>query len=407
MAGKREPTSWAPVANISAALRPPEPPTILRAVGGGALLYPGTRHLLSGESEALKSWTAAAATAEVLTAGRAVVWIDTDDMGLGAVVERLGLLGVAMKHIEAALLYVSPDGPLDAAGAEDLGAAMSSHGDVALAVIDALDPALELHDMEPNSTRDVQRFYRTVVGQFHRQGITSLLIDHVTKDAAARGRNAIGSQRKSSGTDVHLGVELVGDPMTRTVPRGKVVIRGFKDRPGWHERDGRRAIGTLAFDLSGEQDAPWQLRLGGEAVADLAAEFRPTHLMERVSRFLEGAAEPVSQRGIEDGVKGKGTAVRRALDLLVGEGYVVRKYGTRGAHMHTSVKAYRETDEVRPDRVPTASRTHSATASPEPSPSRREGRGGTRSEIAADGAPSQAPKAGRTQPGRARRQVKR
>jgi hypothetical protein len=37
---------------------------------------------------------------------------------------------------------------------------------------------------------------------------------------------------------------------------------------------------------------------------ETGAAFRPTHLMERTSRYLELETEPVSQSSIEAGVKG-------------------------------------------------------------------------------------------------------
>jgi hypothetical protein len=73
--------------------------------------------------------------------------------------------------------------------------------------------------------------------------------------------------------------------------------------------------------------------------------FRPTVLIERVSRKLEGETEPRSQTWIEENVSGKVPALRDALALLVSENYVERKRGGRGFE-HTSVRPYREADDV-------------------------------------------------------------
>jgi hypothetical protein len=64
--------------------------------------------------------------------------------------------------------------------------------------------------------------------------------------------------------------------------------------------------------------------------------------MERVARFLELQAEPVSQREIERSVEGKTAAVRRAVDVLVTDGFAERTTGARGALLHGSIKPFRE-----------------------------------------------------------------
>jgi hypothetical protein len=53
-----------PVDLVAAAATPPKPPEII------GLFYVGYFHLLSGESEALKTWLALAAAEEELDAGR-------------------------------------------------------------------------------------------------------------------------------------------------------------------------------------------------------------------------------------------------------------------------------------------------------------------------------------------------
>ena len=61
--------------------------------------------------------------------------------------------------------------------------------------------------------------------------------------------------------------------------------------------------------------------------ADGEEEWRPTALMERVSRFLEKQAEPVSRRTIETNVKGKTDYVRQAIDCLVREEFAAETDG--------------------------------------------------------------------------------
>jgi hypothetical protein len=69
--------------------------------------------------------------------------------------------------------------------------------------------------------------------------------------------------------------------------------------------------------------------------------FRPTGLMEKVSRWLEIQVAPQSQRAVEREKFGKTEYVREALRILVDEGFVERSEGQRG-FLHESRNPYRE-----------------------------------------------------------------
>jgi hypothetical protein len=79
-----DPSSWLPFDLGERTTNPPAPPDLV------GLLYLGKYHLLSGESEAMKTWLALAAAVEELRAGHGVYWVDGDDVGLDAILERLG-----------------------------------------------------------------------------------------------------------------------------------------------------------------------------------------------------------------------------------------------------------------------------------------------------------------------------
>lgn len=93
---------------------------------------------------------------------------------------------------------------------------------------------------------------------------------------------------------------------------------------------------------SGEDGA---LRVRIDPATDVSGDgFRPTFLMERVSRYLEIQTDPVSRNQIEQAVEGKASAVRVAVDRLVQEGFVERTSGKRGSILHTHRKPFRESD---------------------------------------------------------------
>jgi hypothetical protein len=64
--------SWVPVDLATVDADPPEPPTI------GGLVYPGRRHVISGEPEALKTWLLLILAVGEIRKGRAVLWIDLE-----------------------------------------------------------------------------------------------------------------------------------------------------------------------------------------------------------------------------------------------------------------------------------------------------------------------------------------
>lgn len=311
--------TWAPITDVlAAAAHVPPPPTILTTQdGSGALFYEGRRHVLYGETETLKSWIAAAAAAEVMAHGRDVVWWDSDGMGISALVERLRALGAADNHIARHLLYITPDRAIDDRARDTLTRALNGR-DVACAVIDAFNPSLEIEGANPNKTEEVQRFWRVAVGWFHARGIATILIDHVAKNPDSKG-DPIASERKLSAADVGLRVELTTTPLTRDHRTATVTITGRKDRPGWHKRGEGRRIGAITFDL--DNATPCVLTLGRpsqETASD--GGFRPTRLMERVSRHLElECPDGATKQMIERDVKGKAEHIRRAIEVLITE----------------------------------------------------------------------------------------
>ena len=80
----------------------PEPPSI------SGLFYPGRRHVVSGEAEPGKSMLLLAAAADELAGEHGVLWIDGDDMGPGAVLERLLSFGVLKTRIKDLFVYLRP-----------------------------------------------------------------------------------------------------------------------------------------------------------------------------------------------------------------------------------------------------------------------------------------------------------
>jgi hypothetical protein len=323
-------SSWLPIDLVERAARPPEPPEIV------GLFYPGYNHLLSGEPEALKTWLALIAAAGELRAGRGVLWIDGDDVGAGAVLERLRLLGADDAGIAACFAYIVPEEPLDQDKLPGL-LALARECACNLAVFDGFNPLLGLHGLDPNSGSDVETFYR-LIDPIRKLGIATVLTDNVVKSREARGSWAIGSERKKSKAEVHLGMRTL-EPLSRTSGRGKAKIEVHKDRPGHLERP---SPGLLAIEHA---DTGLVWRIEQDDSRDSDGDFRPTNLMEKVSRFLEVRPDEQSRNQIEKGVPGKADYVRIAIDRLISEGYAVEFSGVRGARLVRLERAFREGDD--------------------------------------------------------------
>ena len=222
-----EPHSWRSSSLIARAEKPPEPPTI------GGVLYPAKRTLVSGETESLKTWFALILAKAEMDAGFPVAWADFDAMGPAALLERFRALDVSDCVLEELFLYYEPSERLLDQVLHEVCGEIADRG-VRLFVIDAFNPILNLHGLDPGSTADIESFWREVATPITAAGAAPVLLDHVTKNAEARGKYAYGSERKASGAIVHVGFRLL-EPFARG-GTGRALLATHKDRPGYLPR---------------------------------------------------------------------------------------------------------------------------------------------------------------------------
>ena len=309
--------------------RPQTRPTL----GGIGLAYPGKRHAFTGPQESAKTLAAYAAILGVVHESGAVVLIDLE-MGEYDARDRLRDMGATdddLGHVH----YVEPDTEPTTNAIAHL---VELHPD--LVVIDAAAGAYSLTGLDDNKRADVELWTGVWVKPFWRAGIATIVIDHVVKNADGRGKYAIGSERKVGGIDVHLGFEAVLE--LNRGGRGLYRIVTHKDRPGYLPRP--RAA---ELDVRSDPDThalTWTFRPADDT-GDGADNFRPTGLMERVSRHLEITGEPLSRSKLELAIKGKRDYVRQAIDALVRDGHADETTGARGARLGTLARPYREADE--------------------------------------------------------------
>ena len=135
---------------------------------------------------------------------------------------------------------------------------------------------------------------------------------------------------------------------------GEVVLRVAKDRPGavrthcgsFSRKDRTQEAARIVIDST---DGPTVVTVwppGNEGDAGQDNNFRPTTLMERVSRHVEAHPRECTKDALAKEVTGKNTSLRLALDILADDGFLTVEPGKRsGSRVYTSVQPYREADD--------------------------------------------------------------
>lgn len=304
---------------------------------GALMLYPGKVHVLQGEPEAAKSFLAQHIAVERLAVGEHVLYVDFE-AGPADVAERLVAMGAAPEAICERFHYVRPSEPLDA-GARLKVAAMCAAWPITYAVVDGVAEALALNAWSENDASEVTRFYLYLPRAIARTGAAVAIIDHLVKDKESQGRYARGSGAKLAAIDGAAFKLEVISALSRGAT-GRIRMSVVKDRHGWVR--GASGSGRWAeFVVSSDPDGGHiRARLEAPAAGEPGAPFRPTVLMERVSRTLEMAGEAMSQRAVTKVTKGTDGDLILAMHRLVSEGHATSaKVGT-SIH-YTLVKPFR------------------------------------------------------------------
>lgn len=342
---EESPRSWRPVDPEPYLTGTREP--LLPTVGGRAddrgLFYPRRIHTVSGESETGKGWLIVAQIVVELDAGNAAVVVDFEDEA-GTWYDRLLAAGAKREQLRERFAYIRPEEPIGATvNRGDLGEALAQLRPT-LVLLDGTTDAMTLHGLDPLSNKDVSTFARMLPRWVARQGPATVASDHLPKNAE-RGRYALGGVHKLNGVDGACYVLENRKPFGVGIT-GRSTLLLAKDRPGALRQHALPSSHGLYWyaDLTMTSHAAEfvEIELAVPLRAPAAeAEFRPTVLMARVSAALAKAGVPLSGRGVEDRVKGRGTDIRKALAVLVDEKYVLA-YKEGSAMLHRLVKPFEE-----------------------------------------------------------------
>jgi hypothetical protein len=325
---------WAEQDLLDHAAVPLEPPSIC------GMLYPRQRHILSSEPGHGKTWLGLYAAAEVMKDGKPVVWINTDDAPEAEIRERLNLLGVDDGRIAGLFHYFRPDRkariPDDCTQLPEIAALAREHRPT-LAVVDSFNPTLGLQGLNYLDETEVEQGWQTFARPFTDVGAAFLALDHLTKATDGRGRYSVGSQRKLAGCSVHIGMKPITSFSRGLVGRVGLIVH--KVRSGFLGGQGH----TFGDFVLNAETGMFTAGIEDSKSENAAGDFRPTVLMERVSRVLEDAyPHGMSANALQENVRGgRAKTIREAAAYLAEDRYAERKPKGAG-FQYVSVKPYRE-----------------------------------------------------------------
>jgi hypothetical protein len=202
---------------------------------------------------------------------------------------------------------------------------------------------LPMLDVKSIDNDEITLALRTIASPLARAGACVITVDHLPKSTDARSAGfAIGGTAKKRAID---GALVHADTRTQPAPgqTGRITLRVEKDRPGrLRAACSGKYAGTFVLDSTQPNVTTATIEQDGPITQD--GVFRPTHLMEIVSIYVEDNPG-AGQNQIEKAVRGNAKAKRAAIERLIEEGYISTLPGPRGKQTHHSIAVYREADD--------------------------------------------------------------
>lgn len=367
-ANKNASSSWQfeDLTQLASGIELPPTPTVFQREDGQGLFYRGAVNDLHGEPGCGKSMIAQIATAQELKNNRDVIYIDYEDSARN-VVKRLLLLGVTGEQIISHLHYVRPSAKPSSPTSLDGWRETLDYADTAtLAIIDGVTSCLAYAGLDSNSGDDIATWYNTMPRLISACGPAVVLIDHVVKSKDNRGRYAGGSMQKLALIDgISYSVDMT-KPVGKGV-RGTIVIKSGKDRISEIEEhcavnwsNGSHLREAARIEINSTNPKLMRVTIArpnmmpSEDRQTKRDDFRPTGLMERISRMLEDSLEEPNQSELfkalkEDGSGARTAVMSKAVSLLLQEGFVSNRSGRNNRSIFKSVRPYRQIDDPKSD----------------------------------------------------------
>ena len=296
----------------------------------------------------MKSWIVQYAGAQTLVAGGRVVYVDFEADG-SQIYGRLRQMGVPAEVLRRNFRYVQPDEAFTPEQRDTFERWLREF-QPDFVVIDGVTSAMTMNGLDMLSNADAEKFDRLLPRWIAESGPVLVLVDHVTKAKDGRGGYALGAQHKRAAITgaaytVHKRQEF-GRGRT-----GIVELRVSKDRAGHVSGvavGATRRVAQIVFTSHGTADGAAVTVAVNPPDFHEGDTFRPTALMERLSRWIEDNPDQ-STNGIMMGVAGNRQAKGQALAALVAERYVYAVASGRGSKSHASIRPYRQDGDAESD----------------------------------------------------------
>lgn len=344
----------------------PPTPTVFQREDGQGLFYRGAVNDLHGEPGCGKSMIAQIAAAQELKSSHDVIYIDYEDSARN-VVKRLLLLGVTGEQIVAHFHYVRPSAKPSSPTSLDGWRETLQYADTAtLAIVDGVTSCLAYAGLDSNSGDDIATWYNTMPRLISACGPAVVLIDHVVKSKDNRGRYAGGSMQKLALIDgISYSVDMT-KPVGKGV-RGTIVIKSGKDRISEIEEhcavnwsNGSHLREAARIEINSTNPKLMRVTIArpnmmpSEDRQTKRDDFRPTGLMEKISRIIENAPEEPNQTEIiellkDDGSSARKTTVLTAINRLLEGEWISNRSGRNNRNIYASVRPYRQMDDPKSD----------------------------------------------------------
>ena len=318
------------------------PPQFVKQTNGHALFYPARVNGIFGDPEAGKTWLAMIGIVEAITNHQRAAYIDVDHNGAHIITQRLTLLGANPHDLANPNLFQLHE-PQDA---QELTHTITqlTQWQPAYAVLDSLGEMLPMLGIKSVDNDELSTALRNIATRLANTGTCVVTVDHLPKATEARSSGfAIGGTAKKRAID---GSYIYADARTPPAPghTGKITLRIEKDRPGLLREHARgKYLGTFTIDSTRPDTTITSI--DNESPITNDGEFRPTGIMEKISRLLEDR-DNANFREIKDAIPGKDTTLRAAIQTLLNEGHITTTPGPRNATKHRLLAIYREADDA-------------------------------------------------------------
>jgi hypothetical protein len=255
-----------------------ETPTIAQVFDGKSLFYAGRLNEIHAEPGTGKTNVLMASSIAVMESGGSILYIDPEDTPRGFTTRML-LLGASPDDIRDRVKYLHNPSPDEIRIAH----AWANNNPPTIVILDGLAESMAAVGANEDKAPDVLLFFRENLRPFADAGSAVVIADHVTKSAEGRGQFARGSGAKAGRYD-GVSYEIVMGKSYTPKDEGFVRIKIQKDRNG-----GVGTRGSIAAELHFIPNAN-----GGTIVAfrepkeKQAGEFRPTGIMDKIVKHLEG-----------------------------------------------------------------------------------------------------------------------